>query len=126
VALSALVGCGKKTDAKAGLSDLEKAFPAASIPAPQPQTEKPVAPQPAAIDANAYVNSALAAVRTNDYVKGVVALESAERGRGMTADQLMAIARAKQAIISDLINRAARGDANAQAQLAAIEKTRSQ
>jgi hypothetical protein len=121
-----LAACGeKKVDIKTGLSELEQAFPATAPSAATGQTQ-PAIPLETATDTQVAVRSAVAAVRTNDCVKGVVALERIEQTRGVTADQLMAIARAKQAIMTDLISRAARGDANAQAQLAAIEKTRSQ
>jgi hypothetical protein len=44
----------------------------------------------------------------------------------MTADQLMAVQQTLEAITADLVARAARGDAKAQADLAAIERSRSQ
>ena len=122
-----LTACGRKeVDVKTGLSELEQAFRGAATSAEPAQTQSTVPQQPAGAEAHVFVQHALAAVKTNDFVKGVVTLERIEQTRGVTADQLMAIARAKQAIMADLINRAARGDANAQAQLAAIERTRSQ
>jgi hypothetical protein len=121
-----LVACGqKKLDVKTGLTQLEQAFPTAAHSAAPTETQTAI-PRETASETQVAVRSAVAAVRTNDCVKGVVALERIEQTRGVTADQLMAIARAKQAIMSELINRAARGDPQAQAQLAAIERTRSQ
>ncbi len=118
-------GCGGKPELKTELSGLEKAFPAA-VSAPQPV--QPGAPPPlvANSDANIYVQGALNAVRANDYAGGVVALDAVQRMPKVTQQQLMAVERAKQAINAELQARAARGDAKALADLAAIEKTRSQ
>ena len=77
-------------------------------------------------DANAFVNVALAAVRANDYAGGVIALQEVQRIPGVTANQLMAIHGTMQAMTADLVARAAKGDPKAKADLAAIEKTRSQ
>ncbi len=72
------------------------------------------------------MNAAVAAVRRNDYVGGVTALQQVPQARGATPQQLMSAERTKQAIINDLQVRAERGDAAAKAALAAIERTRSQ
>ena len=126
VLVLALSACSRKADVKAQVSDLEKAFPAAAATAPaQPQTPAPVE-APAAADASAYVQSALAAVRQSDYAASVIALQKAQRARGVTAQQLMTVERAKEAIVADLVARADRGDPQAKAALAAIEKTHSQ
>src|SRR5690242_12472224 len=98
-----LTGCSKKPDVKAETSELEKAFPAAAT-APdnyQVQTPTPVQQQ----DANAYVKAALSAVRSDDYAASVIALQTAQRTRGTTAEQLMAIERAKQALTTSLVER---------------------
>ena len=119
-------GCGKKADVKQNVSGLEKAFPAATAPVPAQQSDPAPAAVPAASEANTYVNLALTSVRTNDYAGGVIALQKVERMPGVTAQQLMAIESAKQALTADLVARADRGDPKAKAELAAIEKTRSQ
>jgi hypothetical protein len=127
IALLAVSGCSKKTDVKSQVSELEKAFPAAVPSAAVIQPEQQVTPpQSPPGDPNAYVKAALSAVRADDYAGGVIALQTAETMHGVTAPQLMAIARTKQAMTADLISRADRGDAKAKADLAAIEKTRSQ
>ena len=72
------------------------------------------------------MQAALVAVRTNDYVAGVIALQNAQQSPGVTAQQLMAVEKAKQALTAELLARADRGDPQAKAALAAIEKTRSQ
>jgi hypothetical protein len=105
-ALLALSGCGKKADVHLQASELEKAF----------QSDQ----------SSAFVNLAVSAVRTNDYAVGVIALENARRMPGMTADQLMAVQGTLEAITADLVARADKGDANARAELAAIERSRSQ
>jgi hypothetical protein len=119
-----LTSCSKKPDVKAQTSELEKAFPAAAT-APdtyQVQTPTPVQQQ----DANAYVKAALSAVKSDDYAASVIALQTAQRTRGTTAEQLMAIERAKQALTTSLVERASRGDEKAKADLGRIEKTLSQ
>ena len=125
--LLSLSACSQKADVKTQVSELEKAFPAAvAARAPaQPQATAPTQPQIGG-DANTYVQSALSAVRQNDYAASVIALQNAQRARGVTAQQIMAVERAKQAMTADLIARADRGDPQAKAALAAIEKTRSQ
>jgi len=119
-------GCGKKPDVRQNVSGLEKAFPSATASVPAQQVDPTPAFVQVGSDANTYVNLALTAVRTNDYAGGVIALQKVERMPGVTAQQLMAIESAKQALTADLVARADRGDAKAKAELAAIEKTRSQ
>ena len=98
--------CSKRVDVHVEAGELEKVFQASH--------------------SNAYVSLAVSAVRTNDYAVSVIALQSARRMAGMTSDQLMAVQRTLEAITADLVARAAKGDANAQAELAAIERSRSQ
>ena len=119
-------GCHRKPDVKGNLSQLEQAFPTATTTAPaQPVEPAPAAPAPGS-DPNAYVGLALSAVRTNDYAGGVIALQTVQTMPGVTAQQLMAIESAKQALTADLVARADRGDTKAKAELAKIEKTHSQ
>lgn len=105
-ALFALSACGRKVDVHLQAGELEKVFQDGQ--------------------SNAYVSLAVSAVRTNDYVVSVIALQSARRTPGMTPDQLTAVQRTLEAITADLVARAAKGDANARAELAAIERSRSQ
>jgi hypothetical protein len=118
-----VIGCKEKLDVKTQTSELEKAFPSAAAATPAPIEVAPAQAQ--APDANAYVKAALSAVSSDDYAGGVIALQTAQK-RGVTADQLMAIERAKQAMTASLVERAARGDERAKAELARIERTRSQ
>jgi hypothetical protein len=128
VALGLAVGaCSRQPDVKASVSELEKAFPTAATAAPvQPQVQPSVSAPPPQASAHELVNSALAAARANDYANGVIALQAAQVRPGVTADQVMAVQRAKQAMLADLQQRAANGDQRALAQLQAIERTRSQ
>jgi len=121
-----LVGaCSRKPDVKSSASELEQAFQAPSAPAPSqagPAGSAPVA----ATEAHDLVKEALAAARADDFASGVVALQAARSKPGVSAEQLMAVQRAMQAMTTDLATRAANGDQKALAQLKAIERTRSQ
>src|SRR4051812_21836650 len=99
-----LSGCGKP-NVKTEATRLEHAFSAAGT--------------------NAYVAVALSAIRNDDYVGGVVALQSARRVPGMSADQLIAVQEAMQVMTEDLVRRADAGDPKARADLALIERSRS-
>ena len=73
-------------------------------------------------DPRAYVSVALRAVRSNDLATGVIMLKKAMRVPGMTVDQIKASQEARRAWMTDLTERAARGEESAKAALAAIEK----
>jgi hypothetical protein len=119
--------CSKKADVQTSVSELEKAFPTVAASAqPQPSTPTAAPAQPPQTDAEALVKNALAAARANDYASGVIALQTAQTKPGITADQVAAVQRTKQAMIAELQRRAVNGDQQALAQLRAIEKTRSQ
>ncbi len=105
-ALFALSACHKKASVQLQAGELDNAFQGAR--------------------SNVYVSLAVSAVRTNDYAVGVIALQNARRIPGMAPEQLMAVQRTLEAITADLVARAAKGDARAQAELAAIERSRSQ
>jgi hypothetical protein len=116
-------GCGKKPEVKNTTTTLEQAFAESNAPAPNVQATAAAEP---AISAGEHVKAALQAVRQDDFAASVVQLENAAQASGTTPQQLMAVEQAKQAIITDLVNRAARGDQKAKDALAAIEKSRSQ
>jgi hypothetical protein len=103
-ALLALNACGKKASPEAEATQLRKAF----------------------VESNHFVTFAISAILTNDYPAAVFALENARTMPGIKAEQLMALQRAKEAITADLVSRAEAGDAKAQADLAALERSRSQ
>ena len=113
-----LTSCDRNVSVKASISQLEKVFPATSAAS---QTDQPTPGQPPPADASAYVRSALAAVRSNDYAAAVVILRGAARAPGMTPDQFLAVDQAKKALITDLERRAERGNAAAQAGLKTIQ-----
>jgi len=121
----AVGACSKKAAVQSSVNELEKAFPTAADPAAgQPQPVAPAAMSQA--NANDLVKTALTAARDNDYASGVIALQAAQQKPGVTADQVMAVQRTKQAMIAELQRRAESGDQRALAQLKAIERTRSQ
>ena len=126
VALSGLVlcACSKPAGVKSTIKELEQSLSAAALTPAQPQ---PNAPNPSAqADANALLKGAIAAAQADDYARSVIALQVAQQKPGLTADQVMAAQRAKQAMVGELQRRAVNGDQQANAQLSAIEKTRSQ
>jgi hypothetical protein len=123
----ALSGCGRKAAVSSQVSELEKAFQDTSAAVPG-EGQRPLADQtgndPA--PAKGYVNIALSAVQSNDFAGGVIALQAAQQVPMITAEQHRAIYEAMQAMTADLVARAEKGDTKAKAQLAAIERTRSQ
>lgn len=126
VLLALFIGaCSKKVDVNSSASELEKAFQAPAAPAAGQAANAGAAPT-APAEAQELVKTALTAARADDYAGGVIALQAAQRKPGVSADQLMAVQRTKQAMTAALVNRAANGDQNALAQLKAIERTRSQ
>jgi hypothetical protein len=98
--------CQKTPTAAEGVAGLEKAFPqGGNSPA---------------------IGLALAAAKTNDLGVGVVALQEAKRVPGLSAEQLMTVEQASQALTAEIVRRAAAGDAKAKADLELIERSRSQ
>ena len=122
--LMATVSCSKKTSVKTEVSELEKAFPTAASQAPSPEQQQSPAPNEA--PPNAVVSQALSAAKANDYAGAVIALQAAKDKPGLSLEQFRAIEGARSAMIADLQSRADRGDPRAKADLAAIEKKRSQ
>ena len=123
-------GCRRETNLKSSLKELETAFtntaaPGLAAQTPAIESVPPPAPTPPA-DANALVRVALTAARADDYANGVIALQEAQQQSGISAEQVMVVQRTKQALMTELQNRAANGDRAALAQLKVIEKTRSQ
>lgn len=117
--------CNKETDIKASTAELEKAFqPPANSPVDPASISTPV--ENPNTEAQDLVKAALASARADDIASGVIALESAQRKPGVTAEQVMVVQRAMQTMTANLVKRAASGDKQALAQLKAIEKTRSQ
>lgn len=105
--LTIAVGCHKEPTPGEGVVQLEKTFPNGA-------------------SENEAVRIAIAAAKTNDYAVGVVALQEAKRVPGLTADQLISVEQAAQAMTAELTRRADAGDAQAKASLEAIARTRSQ
>ena len=120
-------GCSNKAAVNSQVSELERVFQdtggAAATPSEQPAAD---ATANAPANAKVYVDLALFAARSNDYAGGVIALQQAQLVSKMTAEQHRAVYETMQAMTADLVARAEKGDAKAKAQLAAIERTRSQ
>lgn len=122
-------GCSKKPAVKSQVAELARVFqvPAEAPAAPTaPEATAPEAPAGTPMEAKSYVNYALMAAKTNDYASAVIALQEAQRLPMKSTAQHQAVYETMQAMTSDLVARAERGDQQAKAQLAAIERTRSQ
>lgn len=122
-------GCEKKPVVKSQVAELARVFQVPTDAAPAPAAAEPAAPEPPSgtpAEAKTYVNYALMAARTNDYASAVIALQEAQRLPMKSTAQHQAVYETMQAMTSDLVARAERGDQQAKAQLAAIERTRSQ
>ena len=103
---SGVAGCHREPTAVEGATELKRAFPDGG-----------------SSDA---IRLGVAAMQSNDFAAGVIALQAAKNAPGLTAEQLTAIEQASQSVTADLTRRADAGDANAKAQLEAIERSRSQ
>lgn len=112
--LLAAGGCGERPNVNSEMSALENTFGRGATGGVD-QAE--VAP---------YVNAAATAVRGDDLAGGVVALQAVQQAPGLNAQQLRAVHDTMQAITAQLVERAAKGDPGAKAQLSTIERTRSQ
>ena len=124
-----LAACTKKADINSEIGALQQAFPksqTALAAQSAPGSEPPASLPTPKTDAEACVNIALSAVRSNNYVLSITSLEMAKEMPNVSAQQLMAIQKTVEAITGDLVSRASRGDEKAKADLSAIEKTRSQ
>jgi hypothetical protein len=114
-------GCDRKPGVKTSLSQLEKAFAANTAPG---QAEHPTPGRAPGADANGCVQIALVAARSNDYATAVAMLNTAVRAPGMTPDQFLAVQQAKNALLTDLLDRARKGDATAQTALKVVDQFR--
>ncbi len=114
-------GCERKPGVESTLSALQKAFPARGG---QGQVDPSASGQAPFGDAAACVQVALAAVRSNDYATAVVMLNGAVRAPGITPDQLLVAQEARRTLVTELENKAEKGDANAQNALKAISQSR--
>lgn len=103
-------GCGKKAaDIKTQSNELQSAVPTSTQAAPgTPEW---------------YVNAALTAVRSNDYVAGITLLRNAAQLPGLNPNQLMSLHETRRAIMDDLVKRADKGDEKAKAALDAIQQS---
>ena len=115
--------CNKKVDAKAQISQLQKAFPMATTIAPVTDDTKNA---PKEVAADAYVGQAVSLLRNNDQVGAVTLLYAVQQRGNMTPQQYIAVQETIRNVYADLVPRAANGDPKAKAAIAALEKTQSQ
>ena len=117
-----MAGCSKKSGVET--SDLEKAFQASDASKKaKPEPAAPAATQtqaPAADPVKNYVDAAVAAVRTNDYVGAAVTLQALRAQPTLTPEQLTAVQDTMASLQMKLADRADRGDVQAQRALDAI------
>jgi hypothetical protein len=117
--LMPFAGCRKKADVKHETDALELAFPGiASVP----PARLDAAGRSSSGDPKACVSAAVLAIRTNDYVTAAIMLQKAIESPGASADQVMALQTTRKACVTELMNRASKGDQNAKAALMAIER----
>lgn len=116
-------GCRGKPDATAELAELKEAFPASETAPPAPETAPAETPEEQPPEsAQSYVDRALTAVKNQEAGEGVILLQAAQQTTTLGADQRMTIQKSIRALTAELVDRASRGDAKAQADLKAIEK----
>jgi hypothetical protein len=113
--VACLSGCGSK---EMKTSEIEKAIQAI---APPPAAQ---AGQALSDPVRQVMDHALAAVRTNDYVEGAVALQTLRSSPSLNADQLTAVQDAMATLQKQLAERADRGDPKAKQALDAIRTMR--
>ena len=113
----ALTACSKKQDIGAQAAALEKTFPGLSAAvAAQAQASA----EPATDEPKACVVAAFCAAKRNDYAPAVILLRRSVRLPGLTPTQLMAVSDIRKSWMTDLSERASRGDQTAKQALAAI------
>ena len=106
-----LAACGRNQQASSA-TELEKAFQvkasAAADAAPAPAS--PAAPQDQTAGVQQAVNTALSAMKTNGYADAYVTLRAVQASPNLTADQVIAVQNARQAIEKNVAAKAAAGD----------------
>ncbi|MEK7683871.1 MAG: hypothetical protein AAB466_00450 [Verrucomicrobiota bacterium] len=100
-----LVGCAKKNTVST--KELEKAFEIQPAASPATARANPSQPQD---PVRGYVEQAVSAIKTNDYVSGVVMLQTLRAEPSLNADQLAVVQDTMGKIQSQLAERAERGD----------------
>jgi len=106
-----LAACSRNEQASSA-TELEKAFQvkasAAVDAAPAPAS--PSAPQDQTAGVQREVNTALSAMKTNGYADAYVTLRAVQASPNLTADQVIAVQNARQAIEKNVAAKAAAGD----------------
>ena len=106
-----LAACSRNEQASSA-TELEKAFqvkaPAAGDAAPAPASL--AAPRDQTAEVQQAVNTALSAMKTNGYADAYVTLRAIQASPNLTADQVIAVQNARQAIEKNVAAKAAAGD----------------
>jgi hypothetical protein len=106
VAVGLIAGCSRSPTVDTTVTQLEHALPVTQD--------------------NLDLQLAIKAAKDKDYATGVTALQNVKKSPGLTAEQLMSVEQASQAMTAELVRRASEGDPRAKADLDRIERTRSQ
>ena len=101
----AMSGCGGKRDVNTEASKPENPFAMQEAPTPTTPDNAAPAPEPQA-EAITGVNVALSAVHTNDYGAGIIATQKVQQMPGVTAEQRIALEKARQAMTTNSSERA--------------------
>lgn len=111
VSLVILAGCGKKPEAS---TELAKTIQALEQPNPAAQVSAQSSPTTQASQPAQQVSQAVTALKAGDYTETIAHMEAARSNPHKTPQQMMAIQDAMAVVMTDLYDRAAKGDAVAQ------------
>jgi hypothetical protein len=118
--------CSRKTDAGSELSKAANALEQAPVPAPapaQPEVAQPVLAQPSPVPAPAQeMKQALAAYKGGNLEDAVTRLQKLRATRAMTPQQRIALNDAMAAVMTEIYDLAAKGDARAIQAVAQYER----
>ena len=122
--LIAGVGCSRKTaDTKSQIDQATQAMAQAASPQPvasaAPNNASPSSPA-------GQMNDALASYHNGNYEDAVTRFQNLRSQTAVTPEQLMALNKAMAAVMADLYDRAAKGDARAKAAIAAYQQLQNQ
>ena len=110
--VSLLFAACSRNEQASSATELEKAFqvktPAAADAASAQVS--PAAPQDQTAEVQQAVNTALSAMNTNGYADAYVTLRAIQASPNLTADQVIAVQKARQAIEKNVAAKAASGD----------------
>ena len=118
-------GCSRKTDASSELSKAANALEQAPPPDPaptQPEVAQPAQPQPTATPPAQEMKQALAAYKGGNLEDAVTRLQKLRATPAMTPQQRIALNDAMAAVMTEIYDLAAKGDARAIQAVAQYER----